>query len=80
VKYIQRQRFIRSLRVARITPDELQQKIAAGEEVLIVDLRHSADFAGDPKVIPGAHHLDAEEIESHHDAIPRDRDVILYCT
>ncbi len=80
VKYIQRQRFLRSLRIARITPEELQRKIAAGEEVVIVDLRHAADFAGDPQVIPGAHRLDAEEIENHHDAIPRDRDVILYCT
>ena len=30
--------------------------------------------------IPGAHHVDAEEIAEHHDAIPRDRDVVLYCT
>jgi membrane protein DedA with SNARE-associated domain len=79
-KYIQRQRFLRSLRIARIMPDELQQKMARGEEVLIVDLRHAVDFEGDPVTIPGAQHLPAEEIEEHHDAIPRDRDIILYCT
>lgn len=79
-KFFQRQRFLRSLRVARILPDELQQKLAAGEEVLVVDLRHAVDFEADPFTIPGAHHLDAEELENHHDAIPRDRDIILYCT
>jgi len=79
-KFIQRQRFLHSLRIARITPDELQQKIAAGEEVLIVDLRHAVDFEDNPVTIPGAHHLAAEELEEHHDAIPRDRDIILYCT
>lgn len=79
-KYIQRQRFIRRLRIARIRPEELRAKIEAGEEVVIVDLRHSVDFEADPFTIPGAHHLDAEEIEQHHDAIPRDRDVVLYCT
>ena len=43
-KYVQRRRFIRSLRIARITPEELRQKIEAGEEVVVVDLRGSLDF------------------------------------
>ena len=79
-KYIQRQRFLHSLRVARISPDELKQKIEGGEEVLIVDLRHAVDFDADPEVIPGAVHLDMEDLDAAQDAIPRDRDVILYCT
>ena len=79
-KFFQRQRFLRSLRIARITPEELQRRMTSGEEMLVVDLRHSVDFEADPHMIPGAHHLDAEELEQHHDAIPRDRDIILYCT
>jgi len=79
-KYVQRQRFLRSLRVARISPDQLKQKMESGEELLIVDLRHSADFEAAPEVIPGAVHLDMEDLEAAQDAIPRDRDVILYCT
>jgi len=79
-KYIQRQRFLRALRVARITPEELRGKLDAGEPIVIVDLRHSVDFEADPFLIPGAQHLDAEEIEQHHDAIPRDRDIVLYCS
>jgi len=79
-KYFQRQRFLHQLRISRITPEALRAKIDAGEDLVIVDLRHSVEFEAEPVVIPGAHHLDAEEIEAHHDAIPRDRDVVLYCS
>jgi hypothetical protein len=78
-KLIARQRFLRELRIARISVDELKKKIDAGEEVVIVDLRHSVDFEANPETIPGALHLDAKELEAH-DRLPRDRDVILYCT
>lgn len=79
-KYAKRQRFLRELRLARITPEELQARIRAGEEVVIVDLRQSLSFAADPEIIPGAQHIDPKELEQHHDLIPRDREVILYCT
>ena len=80
VKYVRRQRFIRELRIARITPAELRQKIDAGDPVMIVDLRQSLDFEADPGVIPGALHLTPDEIERRAAEIPRDRDVVLYCT
>ena len=79
-KYWQRQRFIRSLRIARITPQELKQLMDSGETPMIVDLRHSMDFEAEPELIPGAVHLDQEDLEAAHDAIPRDRDIVLYCT
>lgn len=80
VKYVRRQRFIRQLRIARISPAELKQKLDTGESVMIVDLRHSLDFAADPAVIPGAVHLTPDEIERRAAEIPRDREVVLYCT
>lgn len=79
-KYIKRQRFLRELRLARITPEELRKKIEAGEELVVVDLRHSLSFAADPETIPGARHMDPQELEQRHEEIPRDRDVVLYCT
>ena len=79
-KYYQRRRFIRALRIARITPDELKQKLDAGEDPMIVDLRHSVEFEADDAKVPGAMHLDPEEIEQRHLEIPRDRDIVLYCT
>jgi membrane protein DedA with SNARE-associated domain len=79
-KYIARQRFLHELRIARITVDELKLKIDAGEELVIVDLRHSMDFEADPETIPGAFRMDAKELEEKNDSLPRDREVILYCT
>ena len=37
-KYYRRQKFIRQLRIDRITSEELKRKLDAGEEVVIVDL------------------------------------------
>ena len=79
-KFLARQRFLRELRIARITPEELKEKIDAAEEIVIVDLRHSMDFEADPETIPGAFRMDAKELEEKNDRLPRDREVILYCT
>jgi membrane protein DedA with SNARE-associated domain len=79
-KYFQRRRFIRSLRMDRITPEELQRKLQAGEPIAIVDLRHQLDFEADPRTLPGALRFDAPELAHRHSEIPRDRDVVLYCT
>jgi hypothetical protein len=79
-KYVQRERFIREISMDRISPDDLQRKLAAGEPIAIVDLRHQLDFDADPRTLPGALRLDAGELEQRHQEIPRDRDVVLYCT
>ncbi|HEV3275988.1 MAG TPA: VTT domain-containing protein [Terriglobia bacterium] len=80
LKYRERQRFIRDLRVARISADELRQRIASGEEVVVVDLRGSVEFEADPAMVMGAIHMLPEELEQRSREIPRDRDVVLYCT
>ena len=79
-KYRDRQRFIRDLRIARITPEELAKKMKAGEEIVILDLRGSLDFEADSSMIQGAIHMLPSEVVERHQEIPRDRDVILYCT
>jgi membrane protein DedA with SNARE-associated domain len=79
-KFVARRRFMRELRIARITVEELKEKLDAGEEVVIVDLRHSVDFEADPETIPGAFRMDAQELEEKNDRLPRDREIILYCT
>ena len=43
-KFYNRQRFLRRLKIARITQEELKEKMDAGEDVIIVDLRHALDF------------------------------------
>jgi rhodanese-related sulfurtransferase len=68
------------LRIARITPDDLRKKIEAGEDVVVVDLRGSLDFAAAPHTIPGAIRLAAEQLDADHHQIPRDREIVLFCT
>src|SRR2546428_13483749 len=75
-----RQRFLRVIRIARITPEELKTRLDAGDDVMIVDLRARIDFDAEPSIIPGALHLMTEELEARHREIPRDRDIVLYCT
>ena len=79
-KFIQRRRFLRRLRIARITPNELMDKLTAKENISIVDLRQPMDIETFPQMIPGALRIAMEEIEERHGEIPRDRDVVLYCS
>ena len=79
-KFIQRRRFLHRLRIARITPKELMDKLTTGETISIVDLRQPMDIEAFPQMIPGALRIAMEEIEERHKEIPRDRDVVLYCS
>jgi rhodanese-related sulfurtransferase len=45
-----------------------------------VDLRTALDVAAAPVVIPGAIRIPPEELERRHHEIPRDREVVLYCS
>jgi membrane protein DedA with SNARE-associated domain/rhodanese-related sulfurtransferase len=78
-KFYNRQKFLRKLKIARITPEELKEKMDSGEDVLVVDLRHALDFDANPETIPGAVHVDAAELEEASDVIPRDREIVLFC-
>ena len=80
IKIARRQLFLRQLRIARIRPDELEAKIAAGERVLVVDLRHDLDVQAEPRMIPGAVRMTPAELEQGRVAIPRDREAVLYCS
>jgi membrane protein DedA with SNARE-associated domain/rhodanese-related sulfurtransferase len=79
-KYTQRQRLLRELRAARITVDELRRKQELGEPLEILDLRSRLELEKDPSLIMGALHIAPDEIEARHAEIPRDRDIVLYCS
>jgi membrane protein DedA with SNARE-associated domain len=76
-KYFQRRRFIRKLRIARIEPEELKEMLDRGEPVAIIDLRHSLE---DGATLPGAIHMTFDELDARSGEIPRDSDIILYCS
>ncbi len=79
-KWIARRRFMKSLEMARIAPAELRRRIEAGEAVTILDLRHTPEVEADGAKVPGALRFAPEELETRHKEIPRDRDIVLYCT
>jgi hypothetical protein len=79
-KYAQRRRFLRSLRVARITPEELKAELNAGADLVIVDLRHTMDGESEPRMLPGAIRLPAEELEERGKELPRNKTLVLYCS
>lgn len=79
-KFFHQQKFLRDIRMAKITVDELKQRMDAGDPMVIVDVRHPLTLHLDPEMIPGALSFRMEEIEHRHHEIPRDRDIILYCS
>ncbi len=78
-KFYKRRKFLRNLRIARITPEELKEIIDQGKDVVIVDLRDALDFDAQPETIPGSIHMDAADLEEAHELIPRDREIVLFC-
>ncbi|SPE41608.1 conserved membrane hypothetical protein [Candidatus Sulfopaludibacter sp. SbA3] len=77
-KVIQRRRFLSELAGARITPEELLGRIDAGEDLYIVDLRSSLQH--DDHSIPGAIRLSIDDLTAGAQQIPRDREIILFCS
>ena len=43
-------------------------------------MRPAAELDLDPSLIPGAIHLAGEEVEHRNHEIPRDREVVVYCS
>jgi membrane protein DedA with SNARE-associated domain len=80
LKYVRRQLFLRRLRIARISPESLKQKLDAGEDVAIFDLRTGLDVVATPFAIPGSRWIPAETLAEHLSEIPRDRELVLYCS
>jgi len=80
LKYLRRQLFLRRLRIARISPEDLKRKLEAGEDVAILDLRSALDVAATPYAIPGSRWITAEALDAHMAEIPRDRELVVYCS
>lgn len=84
-RYVQRRRFLTELRGLRVDPEQLltmieQAKHDGLDPPFIVDLRHPLDVLTDPIVVPGALRIGPDELRLHGEEIPRDREIVLYCT
>jgi membrane protein DedA with SNARE-associated domain/rhodanese-related sulfurtransferase len=79
-KWWERTRFYKMLRMARISVAELQELIQSGAAPVIVDVRSASARTLEPHWIPGSLHVSLLDVAEHVKGLPRDRDIILYCT
>jgi membrane protein DedA with SNARE-associated domain/rhodanese-related sulfurtransferase len=78
-KWVQRQRFFRSLRMARISIAELKHLIDSGAGPIVFDVRTETSRQRDPQRIPGAIVFDISQIDSVVAELAGQLEVILYC-
>lgn len=84
-RILKQRKFLQQVRDLRLEPAQLKQIMDTAAEQgnippFIVDLRHPLDYLPDPRVLPGALRIGPNELRQHSEIIPRDRDVVLYCT
>jgi rhodanese-related sulfurtransferase len=79
-KWWERSRFYKLLRMARISAADLYELIQEGASPVIIDVRSITARALEPRWIPGALHVPLQDVARRLKELPRDRDVILYCT
>ncbi len=79
-KWWERRAFYAALRMARIGVDELYRLIDEGAEPVVVDVRTTTARTVEPRQIPGSLHVPLEAFDLHVGNLPRDRDIVLYCT
>jgi membrane protein DedA with SNARE-associated domain/rhodanese-related sulfurtransferase len=80
LKWWQRRRFYRMLRLARITADDLRGLLRTRKGTVVVDVRSRVARDRDPRFIPGAVALDMEDLEKRIDELPADEEVVFYCS
>ncbi len=79
IRWVERQIFIRRLRMDRISVDELVELIDGGTPPAIFDVR-AADERRRDGIIPGAVAAHANDILANLKGYPRDAEIVIYCS
>ncbi len=80
IKWWQRQRLLRALRMARISVDELNLAMTGDDAPVVVDVRAEPGRVLDPRVIPGALLANPKHIGQVVRGLPPDRELVIYCS
>jgi membrane protein DedA with SNARE-associated domain len=80
VKWWQRRRFYKVLRMARISVDDLRRLMDEGRSPVVLDVRTVRGRSLDPRRIQGAAVLDVDHLDEALKDLARDREIVLYCT
>ena len=79
-KFLRWYRLVRQFNLARITPEELRDKLNADKDIVLIDLQGGAASATQRLAIPGAVRIDPRSLEQYRDVdILISREVVLYC-
>ncbi|HXY75460.1 MAG TPA: rhodanese-like domain-containing protein [Steroidobacteraceae bacterium] len=79
-KWWQRRRYYSALDMARITVAELYELMQCDPPPVIVDVRSSTAESLERKRIPGSLHFPLQEFPRHIGKLPREREIVLYCS
>ncbi|MGC1728999.1 MAG: VTT domain-containing protein, partial [Steroidobacteraceae bacterium] len=79
-RWRERRRFYAALDMARIGVAELHEQLTSGAAPVVVDVRSPTAQLVELRRIPGALHLPARDVGQHVARLPRDRDIVLYCS
>jgi membrane protein DedA with SNARE-associated domain/rhodanese-related sulfurtransferase len=80
LKWWERRRFYRALRIARIGAADLRALMDGGKRPVVVDVRSPGARDLDPRFIPGALAMGAAEVDGRLGELPADREIVFYCT
>lgn len=78
-RFAQRWLFLRSLRTARISVQQLSGMMDRGDDPIVLDVRTRSHRLADGRRIPGAHAVDLDALEHTLSEVPREREVVVYC-
>jgi len=79
-KWWERMRFYSVLRMAQIEVGDLHKLMGTPPPPLVIDVRSATAVQLEPRCIPGSLHIPLTEVQQHLRDLPRDRDIISYCT
>jgi rhodanese-related sulfurtransferase len=64
----------------RLEPEEVHRKMREGEAILVLDLRRDDDYSASDRMVAGAVRVRPASFHRHAHHLPRDRDLVFYCT
>lgn len=67
-------------KLPRITAEELKAKLSRNEAVFILDVRMPDDYDNAKQKIKGSVRISPYDLKTRMNEIPKDRDVITFCT
>src|ERR1700752_1795437 len=63
-----------------LSVEQLHLLLASEQKISLFDVRQPLDLLAYPELIPGAQRLPPQEVLDNPSLIPRDKDVVVYCT